>query len=95
MREYPKWLLAMAFTGLTSVLTSPFYMFAGIHLFGESENGFVSFLLYILQNLLWVLPVLLFFACLEFYRIGMQRTGVVLAVVSIAVSALCFALLLV
>lgn len=95
MREFPKWLLAMTFTGLASVLASPFYMFGGIHLFGESEYGVVNFLYYILQNLLWVLPVLLFFATLEFYRIGMKRTGVTIAGISLAVAALCYVLLLV
>ena len=35
MRDFPKWLLAMTFTSLASVLTSPFYMFGGLHVFGE------------------------------------------------------------
>lgn len=93
MREFPKWLLAMTFAGLSSVLTSPFYMFGGLHIFGESETGFVNFLLYVFQNLLWVLPVLLFFATLEFYRIGMKRTGVVIASISLIIAALCYLLL--
>lgn len=83
----------MAFAGLSSVLTSPFYMFGGLHIFGESETGFVNFLLYVFQNLLWVLPVLLFFATLEFYRIGMKRTGVAVAVTSLIIAALCYLLL--
>ena len=52
MRDFPKWLLAMTFTSLASVLTSPFYMFGGLHVFGESHYGVINFLYYILQNLL-------------------------------------------
>ena len=95
MREFPKWLLVLVFAGLASLLTSPFYMFGGIHLFGESEQGVVNFVYYVLQNLLWVLPVLLFFATLEFYRIGMKRTGVSIAVLSLVITVLSFIFLLI
>lgn len=95
MRDFPQWLLAMTFTSLASVLTSPFYMFGGLHVFGESHYGVINFLYYILQNLLWVLPVLLFFATLEFYRIGMKRTGISIACISLVVAALSFVLLVV
>ncbi|MDO4930769.1 MAG: hypothetical protein Q4E59_06520 [Bacteroidales bacterium] len=95
MREFPKWLLALAFLSLTSVLSSPFYMFGGVAVFGHSEYAVVNFLLFLLQNLLWVLPVLLFFGSLELYRIGLKRAGVAVVSLGLLLTILCFVLLLI
>lgn len=66
MKNFPKWLLALAGTGLLPVLVCPLFLFA-LHPFGTSDSGFLNFLLYLLTQLLWIVPALLFFASLELY----------------------------
>lgn len=73
--DFPKWLLALAGISLLPVLLSPFYLF-GAAPFGSSDNGFVRFLLYMATQLLWLLPLVLFFFSLDYYRRGFERFGI-------------------
>jgi hypothetical protein len=79
--DFPKWLLALAGISLLPVLLSPFYLF-GASPFGTSDSTFLRFLLYICTQLLWLLPLLLFFFSLDLYRRGFERAGISLAVCS-------------
>lgn len=78
-------MLALAGISLLPVLLSPFYLF-GAQPFGSSDSGIVRFLLYVLTQLLWLLPLLLFFVSLDLYRRGFCRAGILLAVFSALVS---------
>lgn len=74
-------MLALAGISLLPVIISPLYLF-GAQPFGTSESAFVRFLLYVATQLLWLLPLLLFFFSLDLYRRGYCRAGVLLAVFS-------------
>lgn len=77
MSDFPKWLLALAGTNLIPILLCPFFLFGGLQPFGQSEVWILNFLLYILGNLLWVVPLLLFFAGLELYRRCFEVPGII------------------
>ena len=61
MSNFPKWLLALAGTNLIPILLCPFFLFGGLHPFGTSEYTIVAFLLYVLTQLLWLIPIGAFF----------------------------------
>ena len=69
MNDFPRWLLVLAFLSVAPVFVSPLY------LFGYTEWTAVNFLLYLAQNLLWALPVYLFFPGLDRYRRGFYKSG--------------------
>ncbi len=74
-------MLLLAGLNLWPALACPFFLFGGLHPFGESDSVWVEAIFYLLTNLLWVVPVLAFFASLDLYRRGWERQGAVLAVV--------------
>lgn len=80
MSDFPKWMLALAGTNLIPLLLCPLFMFGGLHLFGVSEYAALNFLFYLLTNLLWLVPVLLFFVSLHLYRRCFEVPGIVVAV---------------
>lgn len=80
MNIYPKWLLLLAGTSLLCLLLIPFFVFGGFAPFGTSASSFVGFLLYVLTNLLWLLPVGCFFGSLSLYANYHERLGVLVAV---------------
>jgi len=88
MSLFPRWMLLLAGVSLLSVLLIPFYLFGGLHPFGTSTNSVLALLLYVLTNLLWAVPVVLFFVSLDQYGRGRRRLAVVLAVAGIALTAL-------
>lgn len=88
MKDFPRWMLALAFTCLVPVFICPVYLFGGLRLFGSTDYTLVNFLLYLLQNLLWVVPIGAFFLSLDFYRRGFERIGVAIAILGIALAAL-------
>ncbi len=79
MSDFPKWMLTLAFINLASLLTSIFFLF-GAEPFGTSENTFVRFLLYVATQLLWMLPIALFFLGLSTFRRGYERLGTSLVI---------------
>lgn len=85
MSDFPKWMLALAGVSLLPVLLSPLYLF-GATPFGTSAHTFVQFLLYCATQLLWLLPLVLFFVSLDRYRRGFERSAVVVAAVSALVA---------
>lgn len=78
MSDFPKWMLALAGVNLLPVVLSMFYLF-GATPFGTSESSFIRFLLYVLTQMLWLVPLLLFFFSLDLYRRGYERIGITLA----------------
>lgn len=87
MSDFPKWLLALAGTNLIPVLLSPFFLFGGLAPFGESDNGVIAFLLYVLSNLLWIVPLILFFVGLDLYRRLFEWLGIAVNVVGALLTA--------
>ena len=75
--DFPKWLLALAGTNLIPILLCPFLLFGGLQPFGQSEVWILNFLLYLLSNLLWVAPLLLFFVGLQLYRRCFEVPGII------------------
>lgn len=94
MSDFPKWMLALAGVNLLPLLLSMFYLF-GAAPFGTSDSSWCRFLLYVLTQMLWLVPLVLFFASLEAYRRGYERWGVSLALVGVAVTVAGIVLLLV
>ena len=75
MFDLPKWLLALAFFNVLSLLSSVFLLFGSYMPFGYIENGVVRVLAYIALQLLWVLPIASFFAGIMCYDYGHRRLG--------------------
>lgn len=94
MSDFPKWLLALAGTNLIPALLCPFFLIGGVMPFGEGSNGFTHFLLYLLTNLLWVVPILLFFVGLELYRRCFELPGITVNVIGLLITLLDFWILL-
>lgn len=91
MKDFPKWLLALAGTGLLPLLAAPFYLLGAVSPLGTAANGGLRFLLFVAANSLWVLPVAAFFVSLDRYRRGFRRSGVAVAVAALALTVACFA----
>ena len=88
MHQYPKWLLALIFPNvIIPVGTMVFYVFGGLHPFGQTDSTFVNFLLYLLTQLFWIFPILTFFASLFLWGNTFERASVVSAVLGLLVSA--------
>lgn len=85
MSQFPKWLLALTGVSLLPLLAAPFYLF-GATPFGTSSNGFVRFLLYLATQLLWLLPLVLFFVSLDAWRRGFACRSVCIAAASAVLS---------
>lgn len=93
MRDLPKWLIALAGTGLLPLLAAPFYLLGIVKPFGTSDYAVLRFLLFVLSNLIWLSPVILFFVALDYYRRGFHRTGIVAAIAGLLLTVTAFALL--
>lgn len=65
MSQYPKWFLTLNFPNIIiPMIVMIFYMFGGVHPFGDVDNFFWSFVIYIFTQLLWIVPIILFFISL-------------------------------
>lgn len=84
MSDFPKWMLALTGINLLPALLCVFYLF-GVSTAGVSDSAFLRFLAYVGIQLLWLVPLLLFFFSLDFYRRGFERIGISLAVLGIIV----------
>ena len=80
MKDYPKWLLALAFLNIIPVFLSVFFLFGGLFKAPTSWGTFIGLLIYLLVNLLWILPILAFFIGLNDYRRGFQKRGTAILV---------------
>ena len=89
---FPKRLLIPAFGSLVSVLAAPLYLFGNVQLITPSTSGFVNVLIYIVQNLLWLAPVVLFFFSLELHRHEHERLALSLALVNVLLAFAALAL---
>ncbi len=67
MKDYPKWLLVLAFVNIIPVFLSVFFLFGGLFKAPSSRGTFVGLLVYLLVNLLWILPIVAFFVGLNDY----------------------------
>ncbi len=87
MNVFPKWYLCLCFPALLSVFASPMYLFGGLRLFGFTESKFLGILYFLLQNLIWLAPVVLFFVSLHIFAQGYEKSGVALAVLNLCLMA--------
>ena len=81
MSEFPKGLLVFAFVSVAAAIWSIFYLFG----FPTLLN-FVGVMRYIGLQMLWVVPVLLFFVSLNEYRRGFEKRAWGLAIFGAALS---------
>ena len=86
MSVFPKWLLALAAPNLLPVLCAPLFLF-GDPLPLQTDSDFLSFLHYLLVQLLWLVPLTCFFLCFELYRREWERSGVTVALGGMALTA--------
>ena len=86
MSEFPKKILALAALSLIPLLLAPLFLF-GAQPFGTAESKIGASLLYLATQLLWVLPIALFFVGLDFYRRGFERIGVAVLLCGAAITA--------
>lgn len=86
MKDFPKWLLALAFVCIVPILVSPVYLFGAMALFGQGQTGVVRFLAYVAQNLLWLLPIVAFFVGLDRYRRGFYKSGIAVVIAGVALA---------
>lgn len=93
MNIYPKWLLLLAGSNLASLLLIPLFAFGSFAPFGTGSTAFVGFLLYVLTNLLWLLPVGCFFGSLTLYANYHERLGVAVAAAGLVLTIADFYLL--
>jgi hypothetical protein len=78
MSDFPKWLLALAFTNLIPLIICPLFLFGGIRPFGTTDYAVINFLLYLLVQLLWIVPCGLFFLGLHLWRNCFELPAIVL-----------------
>ncbi len=83
MSFFPKWFLCLCFPALLSILISPFYLFGNLRLFGFTESSILSILYYLLQNFIWLAPIVLFFVSLHIFAQGYEKSGVALAILNL------------
>ena len=80
MKDYPKWLLDLAFLNIIPVFLSVFFLVGGLFNAPSSWGAFIGLLIYLLVNLLWILPIVAFFIGLNDYRRGFQKRGTAILV---------------
>ena len=60
MSQYPKWFLAINFPNIIFAMAMmTFFMFGGVHPFGDVDSVFWSFIIYLFTQLLWIVPIVL------------------------------------
>ena len=86
MSEFPKKILALAALSLIPLLLAPLFLF-GAQPFGTAESKVGAFFLYLATQLLWVLPIALFFVGLDYYCRGFERIGIAVLLCGAAITA--------
>lgn len=84
MKEFPKYLLALAFFNCLPVLLSVFFLFGGVHPFGLTANKWINMLFYLLTNLLWIVPIATFFVGLNESRRGYDLRATLILLIGVA-----------
>lgn len=96
MNQYPKWFLALIFPNvIIPIGTMIFYVFGGVTPFGQPDSHVFRFLLYLLMQLFWVLPVCSFFLSLFLWGNTFERAAIGTGVIGLLVSLTSIALLVV
>lgn len=67
MQGFPKWFLSLAFFNVAAALLSVFFLFGDIRVLRPEDGGKTTLLPYVAEQMLWLLPVLSFFAGLKLY----------------------------
>lgn len=95
MDQYPKWFLALNFPNVLIALgTMVFFLFGGIHPFGSYDSMFWNFIVYILTQLLWVMPCVLFFFSLMSWGMIREKLAIGVAIGGWIINAISLAFIL-
>lgn len=87
MNQYPKWLLALNFPNiLLAFVTMTFLMFGGVHPFGNVDSWYWSFIIYLITQLMWILPIGTFFFSLFCWGYTREKLSVGTAILGWAVN---------
>lgn len=92
MSQYPKWFLALNFPNvIIGLVTMLFFMFGGIHPFGDVENMFWSFIIYLFCQIFWIAPIILFFVSVLSWGWMRERLAIFTALAgwAINITAIC------
>lgn len=94
MKEFPLPLLILAFLCLVPVLWGmSFYLFGAVMPFGTSSSALLRLLYYVAAQLLWLVPVAMFFVGLNEYRRGYTWRAYACTIVGVALGATSLALM--
>lgn len=95
MYQYPKWLLCILLPSLLIPIgTSIFYLFGGIHFYPEKENVVFCIIQYVVIQLLWLLPLVLFFSSLYLCKQGKERASYIIALVALLLCSISIVVLI-
>lgn len=93
MKEFPWPLRILAGLCLTPALWGIlFYTIGAVRPFGSHENVFLSLLLYLISQLVWLCPVAMFFVSLNEHRRGYYTRAYCCAVIGVALAVVSFVL---
>mgnify|MGYP003293910616 CR=1 FL=1 len=66
------------------------YLFGGVLPFGTSQNAMARFGLYLAAQLLWLIPVAMFFVSINEYRRGYNLRAYLFALIGVGVGVISF-----
>ena len=94
MSQYPKWFLAINFPNIIFAMAMmTFFMFGGVHPFGDVDSVFWSFIIYLFTQLLWMVPIVLFFISVFAWGWARERLAVGCCAAGWVVNVIAFLLL--
>ncbi len=70
----------LSFSEYHSGISQRIFLFGGLFKAPSSWGAFIGLLIYLLINLLWILPIVAFFIGLNDYRRGYQKRGIAILV---------------
>ncbi|MDO4715893.1 MAG: hypothetical protein Q4A44_06445 [Bacteroidales bacterium] len=82
MKDFPRWYLVLAFFSLWPLLLLPLYLVKRVY----SSHVMLDVLAYLGINLIWIVPVLAFFAALNEHRRGYTQRAYVITTVVLLLS---------
>lgn len=95
MKEFPILLLILAFLCLVPVLWGmSFYLFGAVQPFGTSLSAWLRPVLYFAAQLLWLVPMALFFVSLNEYRRGYTIRAYATAIIGSTIGLISLLLIL-
>lgn len=95
MSQYPKWFLAINFPNIIiAMITMMFFMFGGVHPFGDVDSWFWSFMIYLFNQLFWIIPVASFFISVVSWGWMREKLAIITSLCGWVVNAVGVAIIL-